>query len=68
MTYIKEQDLCLTYYVNVSIVKQSISLSFVNYFLHEAQLSGAQLLGAPLSGAQPSCHHAIHLITNLFVS
>ena len=41
----KEQDLCLTYYVNVSIVKQIISLNFVNYFPHEAELLGAQLLG-----------------------
>ena len=39
MTYTKEQDLCLIYCVNVSIVKQIISLHFVNCFPHEAQLS-----------------------------
>ena len=32
----KEQDLCLIYYVNVSIVKQIISLHFVNCFSDDA--------------------------------
>ena len=39
MAYINEQDLRLIYYVNVSMVKQIISLHFVNCFSHVAQLS-----------------------------